>query len=196
MSQWNEATFCTRCGTELREPSVPKAHPLQIIEEVYTPQRIPSEPVPATWQEKAVASCQFAKDNPALTAVAASGAGTAGLLLGPVIIAAGKLGMIAGGVAIAAGVLLDSDTDLKYNKLVKAGAKLAAGSVIVTGGGYLVTAAGGGSLATGAGIGATQAAKGIHRVIKARREAKTLPNMEINNQPEAPNDLEQTGEPP
>jgi hypothetical protein len=113
------------------------------------------------------------------------------LLLGPVIIAAGKVGMIAGGVAMAAGLLFDSDSTFEENTLMKAGAKLVGGSVIVTGGGYLATAAGGVSLVAGVGVGTVQAAKGIRNVMKTRREAKALSAVAINNQPEAGTCLEQ-----
>jgi hypothetical protein len=144
------------------------------------------------WKETLQSGCQFTKNNPALSAVAATGAGTAGLLLGPVIIAAGKVGMIAGGVAMVTGFLLDSDSPFKKNTLMKAGAKLVGGSVIITGSGYLITAAGGVSLAAGVGVGTIQAAKGIRNVIKTRREAKALSDVDINNQPEADICLEQT----
>ncbi len=183
VNQWNEANFCSQCGEELRSPPAPQDQPPQIIEEVYTPQRIIPYPTSEirTWQGSVVAGCQFAKDNPALSAVAAVGVGAAGLLLGPVIIAAGKVGMIAGGVAMAAGMLIDSDSTFKENQLMKAGAKLVGGSVIVTGTGYLITAVGGVTLATGISVGAAQAVKGVRNAIKARREAKALLGAGIKN---------------
>jgi len=189
-NQWNEATFCSRCGDELRDPPVQQAPVPQVIEEVYTPQRIPPEPTSEkhTWQENVQAGCQFAKDNPGLSAVAATGAGTAGLLLGPVIIATGKLGMIAGGVTIAAGLLLDSDSGALESPIVKVGAKLLGGSAAMTGGGYLATAAGGISLVAGIGVGAST---GIKKIVQHRRRAKELATN-INNHHEAGTCLEPT----
>ena len=187
-SVWDEANFCPQCGDSLHHPIAPHQRITGPEAGVYTPCRIPPTSTQAAWQERAIAGGQFARDNPSFTAVAASGMGAAGLLLGPLIIAAGKMGLIAGGAAIVAGVLLDSDSDIRDNAFVRAGAKLIGGSVLAAGSGYLITAAGGIALATGVGIGATQAAKGTKRMIETRRKGKQQKSIEAMKR------LDETGE--
>ncbi len=174
-TQWSRASFCHQCGKPL-QATAKLSHEQDLEDGVYTPRRMEPSEKDTSKLGMAKRSYSFAQDNPVITAVMASGVGGVGLLLGPAIVAAGKMGVIAGGVTMATGLIIDSDTPFEHNRLLKAGAKMIGGSVIVTGAGYLITAAGGVSLATGVGIGAVQAGKGIHRVVKARQQAKALAN--------------------
>ena len=90
--------------------------------------------------------------------------------------------MITGGITIAAELLIDSDSDLLDNSIVKGGAKILGGSAAMTGGGYLITAAGGVSLVAGVGVGATT---GIKQIVQHRRKAKELSNSHIHQPSEA-----------
>ena len=166
--QWYRSNHCTRCGSSICKEEhfyEDSGESFESPGSATLDRMIPS--VAAGPLEVAVGAL---KHHPVLCSMGAVGAGVAGIMVAPFVMAAGQtimvLGGVVGGVSVFAGA---NSGDPSFEEGVVLGVKMLGVGALVYGASYALLGAAGLSVAGGVGLGAFTGAKVIAGVVKERR---------------------------
>jgi len=167
--QWFRANHCSQCGTQIykeEQLGSPLAGSLENSETALRSYELPeSISKPLMGVGRAVGA------HPILCSMGAVGAGVAGLMLAPLVLAAGQtimmLGGVVGGVSLLAGF---NSYDPVFKEGISLGVKMLGVGALVIGAGYVLLGASGLSVAGGLSLGVYTGTKLIIQGVRARQQ--------------------------
>ena len=166
--QWYRSNHCTQCGSRICKEeyfSEDSGTSYESPGSAILDRMIPSVAVRPL--EVAVGAL---KHHPVLCSMGAVGAGVAGFIVAPFVMAAGQIIMVLGGVVGGVSLFSGANSgDPVFDDGVALGVKMLGAGAVVYGASYVLLGAAGLSVAGGVGLGAFTATKAIAGVVKERR---------------------------